>query len=179
MPAESAVATTTALTLVLFLSGGTARMWAQAGMAAPAGVDTQTSYYARTPFEKEMQREIVCTCNCGHQPIGECRKDPCGVAHQMRGELAAMIDEGKSRDEIVSSFVARYGSEEMLAKPLNRGFNRLAWWLPIAVGGTAAFGVALIAVRWSRRHDKSSPESPAAIDPQLDERLDDELRNLD
>ncbi len=178
LPVEAA-ATTTALTLLLFLSSPTGVL-AQAGMPAPSGgVDTQTSYYARTPFEKEMQREIVCTCNCGHQPIGECRKDPCGVAHEMRGELAALVDEGKSHDEILAAFVANYGSEQMLAKPLNRGFNRLVWWVPLTVGGGAALFVGLVAVRWSRKNDHSSPESPAAIDSQLNERLDDELRNLD
>jgi cytochrome c-type biogenesis protein CcmH/NrfF len=97
----------------------------------------------------------------------------------MRTDLAALIDQGKSRDEIIAAFIGKYGSEEMLAKPLNRGFNRLAWWLPWTVGGGAALAVGLVAVRWSRRHDTSSPESPAAIEPELDERLDDELRNLD
>jgi cytochrome c-type biogenesis protein CcmF len=176
LPVEATA--TTALTLLLVLGTAT-RTFAQAGMGGNGTANTQTSHYARTPFEKEMQGEIVCICGtCGHAKIGECRKDPCAMGHRMRGELAAMIDEGKSRDEIIATFIGNYGSEEMLAKPLNRGFNRVAWWLPVTVGGSAAFAVAFIAVRWSRKHDKS-PESPAAIDAQLDERLDDELRNLD
>ena len=59
--------------------------------------------------------------------IGECRKDPCPVSHRLRGELAAMMDQGKSHDEIIQSFVTLYGSEEMLGAPINKGFNRLAW----------------------------------------------------
>ena len=100
----------------------------------PAGDrDTQTSFYPRTPFEKQLQHEIVCTCGaCGHTTLAECRKDPCPVSHKMRGELAAMIDQGKTHDQIIQAFVTSYGSEEMLGAPLDKGFNRLAWLLPYA-----------------------------------------------
>jgi hypothetical protein len=38
--------------------------------------------------------------------------------------------------------------------------------------------IGFAAIRWSRHHSSQSDEAPAA-DPALDERLDDELRNLD
>jgi cytochrome c-type biogenesis protein CcmH/NrfF len=96
----------------------------------------------------------------------------------MRGELAALVDQGKSRDEIKSWFVSTYGNEEMLGAPLDEGFNRLAWLFPWSVGAGAALAVGFVAIRWSRHHE---PEEPAAAstDPELNERLDDELRNLD
>ena len=87
-----------------------------------------------TDFEKKLQHEIVCTCGCGHTTIAECRKDPCGTSHEMRGELAALIDQGKSHDEIIQAFVRSYGSEEMLGAPIDKGFNRLAWLFPYLVG---------------------------------------------
>ena len=63
---------------------------AQQGMGGTE--DTRSSFYARTPFEKQMQHEIVCTCGaCGHQTLAECRKDNCGQSHQMRGDLAKLI----------------------------------------------------------------------------------------
>ena len=127
-----------------------------------------------------MQHEIVCTCGCGHTNIAECRKDPCVTSHQMRAELAALIDQGKSHDQIVASFVQTYGSQEMLGAPIDKGFNRLAWILPLTFGGGAAAIVGFVAVRWSRRHGDGLPESPVtAPETELDERLDDELRNLD
>ncbi len=87
----------------------------------------------RTPFEKQLQHEIVCTCGaCGHTTIAECRKDPCATSHKMRGELAALIDQGKTHDEIIQAFVASYGSQEMLGAPIDKGFNRLAWLFPYA-----------------------------------------------
>jgi hypothetical protein len=54
--------------------------------------------------------------------------------------------------------------------------------LPYLVGAGSAVGVAIVAVRLSRR-DAGSPagsaDTPDAPNPQIDERLDDELRNLD
>jgi cytochrome c-type biogenesis protein CcmF len=175
--APSEAATTAALLLALLLAGS--RVQAQQGMPGAAGVDTQTSYYARTEFEKQMQHEIVCTCGCGFINIGECRKDPCATSHQMRGELAALIDQGKSRDEILATFVQTYGSQQMLGAPIDKGFNRLAWLLPLTIGGGAAAIVGFVAVRWSQRREQSGPEAVSQSDPALDERLDDELRNLD
>src|SRR6266545_793028 len=127
LPMEAA-ATTTALTLLLALLFA-APAFAQPGMSGDQ--NTRTSFYARTEFEKQMQHEIVCTCGaCGHANIGECRKDACSTSHQMRGELAALIDQGKNHDEIIQAFLTKYGSEEMLGAPLDRGFNRLAWLVP-------------------------------------------------
>jgi len=176
MPAEAA-ATTVAILLMIVLGGGTS-VSAQKGMGGDA--NTRTSFYARTPFEKEMQHEIVCTCGaCGHQTLAECRKDPCPVSHEMRGQLAAMIDSGMNdRDKIIQAFIAKYGSEEMLGAPVDRGFSRLAWLFPYLVGATSAIAVGFAAVKWTRK--PGAPASAAApLDSALEERIDDELRDLD
>ncbi|MCC7416698.1 MAG: cytochrome c biogenesis protein CcsA [Acidobacteria bacterium] len=171
-----AAASAGVLLLMLLLSGTSVS--AQQGMGG--GAEVQTSFYARTPFEKQMQFEIRCTCGaCGHAAIGECRKDPCQVSHQMRGELAALIDQGKSRDEIITWFTTTYDSQEMLGAPIDEGFNRLAWLLPWAVGVTGAAMVGFAAVRWSRRGAGEEPLAVTEPDTALDARLDDELRDLD
>jgi hypothetical protein len=36
-----------------------------------------------------------------------------------------------------------------------------------------------VAIRWSKNHRPEAPEPAAPSDPELSERLDDELRNLD
>ena len=126
-----------------------------------------------------MQHEIVCTCGaCGHTTIAECRKDPCPVSHKMRGELAAMIDQGKTHDQIIQEFVASYGNEEMLGAPLDKGFNRLVWLLPWTLAATGAFAIGFAAVKWSK-HPHEAASGRDAIDAAMDDRLDDELRNLD
>ena len=52
--------------------------------------------------------------------------------------LASLIDEGKTHDEIIQAFIAKYGSEEMLGAPVDKGFNRLAWLLPYLFGASGA-----------------------------------------
>jgi cytochrome c-type biogenesis protein CcmH/NrfF len=96
----------------------------------------------------------------------------------MRAELAVLIDQGKSHDEIIQAFLTKYDSEEMLGAPLDRGFNRLAWLFPYLVGATSAVAIGFVAVKWTRKADAANPAA-APIDSALDERIDDELRDLD
>jgi cytochrome c-type biogenesis protein CcmH/NrfF len=125
-----------------------------------------------------MQHEIVYTCGCGHTNIAECRKDPCQTSHEMRGELAALIDQGKGHDEIIQAFVKKYGSEEMLGAPLDRGFSRLAWMFPYVIGATGAVAIGVAARKWTHQPE-AEREASAPADAATEERLDDELRNLD
>jgi cytochrome c-type biogenesis protein CcmF len=173
MPAEAAATTTVSALLVLALVlGSGSKLSAQ--MTGDAA--TQTSFYARTPFESKLQHEIVCTCGCGHITIAECRKDPCVTSHELRGEVAGLIDQGQSHDEIIQAVIAKH-SEEVLGAPLDKGFNRLAWLFPYLVGAAGAIVIALTAVKWTRRPELATPQAP--MDADLAERLDDELRNLD
>jgi len=175
MPAEAA-ATTVALLFIVLLFGGTT-LSAQQGMGGDE--NTRTSFYARNPFEKQMQHEIVCTCGaCGHQTLAECRKDNCATSHEMRGTLAAMVDQGMNHDQIIQAFIAKYGGEEMLGAPVDQGFSRLAWLFPYLVGATSAIAVGFAAVKWTRHADPPAAAA-TALDPALEERIDDELRDLD
>jgi len=178
LPVEAA-ATTTALSLLLaMVVFGGSTVSAQRGMGGPADQNIQSSYYARNDFEKKMQHDIVCTCgSCGHATIAECRKDPCMTSHEMRAELAALIDKGKNRDEIIQAFITKYGGEEMLGAPLDKGFSRLAWLFPYLVGATSAVAIGFAAVKWTRKPD--APTEAAPLDAALEERIDDELRDLD
>ncbi len=164
-----------ALLFIVLLSSGTTLSAQMTG-----DMNTRTSFYARTPFEKEMQHEIVCTCGaCGHQTLAECRKDPCATSHRMRGELAAMLDSGMNdKDKIIQAFIAKYGTEEMLGAPVDKGFSRLAWLFPYLVVATSAIAVGFAAVKWTRHADAPAAAS-APLDPALEERIDDELRDLD
>jgi cytochrome c-type biogenesis protein CcmF len=178
LPVEAAATSTVALMLAFILLGGTTT-FAQHMPGATRDENIQSSFYARNDFEKQLQHEIVCTCGtCGHANIGECRKDPCGTSHLMRAELATLIDQKKSHDEIIQWFVTKYGDQRMLGAPIDKGFARLAWLVPYLVGTSGAVAIGFAAVRWSRRPEHAVDAAPA-VDAEIDERINDELRDLD
>jgi cytochrome c-type biogenesis protein CcmH/NrfF len=99
-----------------------------------------------------------------------------GKANQL-SKIHRHIAEGKDHDAILAAFVREHGSYDVLMEPPNQGFNRIAWLLPYAVAAMALLGLAATAWRWSRR-EVVAPAA-ASIDPELDARLEHELRDLD
>jgi cytochrome c-type biogenesis protein CcmF len=166
----SGAATTTTLLLVLLFAASVHAQHTE-------GV-SNAFLVARSPFERELQKEIICMCGtCGRKRLHECT---CPKAAEMRGEVARLVGEGKTREQVYEYFMARYGSQEPLASPIDKGFNRLAWAVPYLVGlaGAATFGT--LAIRWSRsRPAPSAGDVPPGTDPELEQRLADELRSLD
>ena len=67
-----------------------------------------------------------------------------------------------NREQVLAAFVADHGGQDVLAAPLDRGFNRLAWAIPYLVGVTGAALIGLVAVRWTRRRDAESARAVAA-----------------
>jgi cytochrome c-type biogenesis protein CcmH/NrfF len=138
----------------------------------------------KTPLERELQHEIICMCrSCGRQRLSDCQ---CGKAAEMRTELAGLVARGMTREQIYKYYIDQYGSEEPLASPIDKGFNRVAWALPYVAGATGAALVGFVAVRWTRREEDAPAAAPslgtsssAPEDPALRARLDDELRDLD
>jgi cytochrome c-type biogenesis protein CcmH len=130
--------------------------------------------------EKRLGEQLICMCGdkgCGKQLVGTCT---CGFASKMRAEITQMVREGKSEQEVIDVYLKRYNSFEPLAKPPNQGFTRLAWLFPLVLGASGAVAIGFVAVRWSRRREQTSgPGAAAPADPALEDRLDDELRNLD
>ena len=131
------------------------------------------------PLERDLGQEIICMCGtCGRKRVGDCF---CPKAIEMRAEIKQLVAEGKNRDEVYAYFMAKYGSQEPLAKPIDAGFNRLAWFFPYLMGAGAALVVGGTAFRWSRRRtpDTGSAAGESAADSSLRDRLDDELDELD
>jgi cytochrome c-type biogenesis protein CcmF len=169
LPEATGVATTTVALLFVF--------WLSAPLLAQHEAGTGVMLKPRSGLEGQMREEMGCICgSCEHEALSKC---PCGYADQMRGELRAQIEQGRTHDEIVSHFIALYGGQHFLRVPIDQGFNRLAWLIPYLVGATGLVVVGVTARRWSRKPDSDGPEPLAPKDPGLEERLDDELRNLD
>lgn len=99
--------------------------------------------------------------------------------HSAQSEkLKQFLAEGKDHDAVLAAFVKDFGSQAVLAAPVDQGFNRLAWLFPYLAAVGALVGIVFSARRWSR-HAVPAPATDAGMDAELNARLDDELKNLD
>jgi cytochrome c-type biogenesis protein CcmH/NrfF len=175
LPAEAASTTTALLVLLLLLPAAARAQHVETGQNVPV--------IARSGLERELQQNLICMCGtCGRQLLSQCQ---CGYAQNMRKELAGLVTEGRTREQVIGYYIAKYGSQEPLAQPIDKGFNRLAWVVPYVIGATGLLVTGFVAVRWTRRAHTadaaraSAREAPRPVDPALESRLNDELSNLD
>jgi cytochrome c-type biogenesis protein CcmH/NrfF len=134
----------------------------------------------RTVLERQLEGEILCTCGC-RRPLNNCGMPNCQGHASQTAKLRQYLSEGKDHDAVVAAFVTEFGGQDILAAPIDKGFNRLAWFFPYLIGATGAASVAVVALRWSRRDEEAGVATlqPEAGTPDLTARLDDELRDLD
>ena len=169
LPAEAA---TGAVALLMAIGLGVA------GVSAQQHVDDPNVAISapKNAGEQKLREEMGCVCGtCAHEPLTKCT---CGTAQQMRAQLREQIDAGKNHDEIIQAFIGLYGGQQFLSAPLDQGFNRVAWLFPYLLAGTGIVAVGFAAVKWAH-HPTAPSDAAASTDPQIEERLDDELRNLD
>ena len=102
------------------------------------------------------------------------------AAVQIKSFIAKRIARCATARQIESELVANYG-QGILAAPSHRGFDLLAWWLPVAgvLGGGLVLGVGVW--RWSRRRRDDEPDEPSGsgLDEETERRLDDLLAHFD
>ena len=102
------------------------------------------------------------------------------AARQIEGFIRQKIAACWTAQRIESALVANYG-RGILAAPSHKGFDLLAWWLPIAgvLGGALVLAVGVW--RWSRRREPEEPEPPegSGLDEETEQRLDDLLARFD
>jgi cytochrome c-type biogenesis protein CcmF len=172
MPADAAT-TTAALLLAVLLSATT--------LAAQSGSGAEKVQVANIkPLERQMQGEILCMCGGCKSPLNDCPMLYCHMREPEKAILHDLVEQGRTRDQIVASFIQRYGGQDVLGAPLDQGFNRLAWLFPYLVGAGSAISVGFVAVRLARRNQSSADAADAReADAALEQRLDDELRDLD
>jgi cytochrome c-type biogenesis protein CcmF len=133
----------------------------------------------RSALQRRLEGEIMCTCGACRSTLGGCQMRPNCHGHTTQTALIQQyLAEGKDHDAILGAFVEKFGGQAVLAKPLDRGFNRLAWLFPYLAALAALIVVVVTTRRWSSR-TVAVAGGDASVDPAISARLDDELRNLD
>ena len=142
---------------------------ALAGPAAAACRQPRTSL-------GHLEGQVMCpTC---HTTLDQ---SDSAAARRIEAFIQRRIDACATADEIKTELVANFGAG-ILAAPPHKGFDLLAWWLPI--GGVLA-GAALLGLgvwRWSRTREAEPEPEPGAgsgLDEETERRLDDLLARFD
>jgi cytochrome c-type biogenesis protein CcmH len=119
------------------------------------------------PTAAELESELVC-------PVCETTLDTSNapVALRMKAFIRERIAAGATKSEIKDELVEQFGPA-VLAVPPRKGFDWVAWVLPLAGLVVAVVVVGGLAWRWSRV--RADDPEPAPLDPDLERRLDDEL----
>ena len=126
---------------------------------------------AAPPHAADLEAELVC-------PVCETTLDQstAPVAQRMKAFIRVRIAAGDSEQEIKDALVDQFGPA-VLATPLKSGFGLLAWLLPLAALLAGAVVVGLLIRSWSGRRDLPADDRP--LDPQLEQRVDEELARFD
>jgi cytochrome c-type biogenesis protein CcmH len=125
------------------------------------------------PSAADLEAELVCpTCKTTLD------QSDAPVARRMKAYIRERIAAGESETEIKAALVDQFG-EGVLAEPPKRGFDLLAWLLPIAGILVGAVVVGALAWSWSRRRAPPAGTEVEELDPELERRVDDELARFD
>ncbi|HET8622086.1 MAG TPA: cytochrome c-type biogenesis protein CcmH [Gemmatimonadales bacterium] len=102
---------------------------------------------------KSVEQKLKCTCGC-NLDIFTCRTTDftCTYSPELHQEVVALGQEGKTAQQILDAFVAKYGEKTLMApKPV--GFNLWGYLLP---GVAITLGAVLLAVVIGRRARRQS-----------------------
>lgn len=130
------------------------------------------------PTLGELESEVMCpTCKStlamSNSPI----------ADRIRDFIARRIQAGDTKSEIKQQLVDEFGPA-VLAEPSKKGFNLLAWVLPLVGIVLGAIAVGWLVWKWSRGRAEDGEGSgtgggdsgsAGALDADIERRLDEEL----
>ena len=126
------------------------------------------------PTLAEMEGEVMCPI-C-HTTLDQSNS---AAAQRIKAFIVRRIRAGDSKSEIERRLVRDFGPA-ILAQPPKHGFDLLAWLLPIGGLVAGALAVGYAAWRWTRsREPEPALAAAGPLDPELERRLDDELRRFD
>jgi cytochrome c-type biogenesis protein CcmH len=90
-----------------------------------------------------IEQRLACNCGCTLD-VFTCRTTDfsCTYSPALHREVLALRDEGKTAQEVLDAFVAKYGEKALMA-PKPQGFNLAGYLLPGALIAAAGAGLVL------------------------------------
>jgi cytochrome c-type biogenesis protein CcmH/NrfF len=120
-----------------------------------------------------LEGQIMCpTC---HTTLDQ---SDSAAALRIEAQISRRIAQCWTADQIEAELVTNFGAG-ILAAPPRKGFDLLAWWLPL---GGVMLGAAVLAFgvwRWSRTRDADPGDGDSELDAADEQRIDELLAHLD
>jgi cytochrome c-type biogenesis protein CcmH len=104
----------------------------------------------------EVARSLYCPV-CPNEPLDTCQTLACV---QWREDIRSQLAQGRTKDEIVADFVARYG-ERASAIPLDPTLRALSTVTPYVLAALALGAAVFVILRW-RGRGSIPADSPAS-----------------
>ncbi len=179
--ARGAAGVAASFTLGVAIAMLPAPAWAQ-------GTGGSSSLHAGTiHIEDEHEKAVFSSLRC---MCGDCARDllstcACPTADDAREEIRAKLKAGETSDQIILEYKNEYGSEA-LAIPPNSGGLKAIYLVPLGVIAAGGAGLVVLMRRWKAQPvtPKGAKKKTKKVDDTeardaYDDRLDEELRNLD
>jgi len=140
----------------------------QGAITAPSAAGLTPAQTARA---EELGKRVKCMCGGCDDAAGMCTHSggnfagPCDTAKAELKEISDRVGKGESDDQILQAFVQEYGPT-VLIEPPKRGFDLLAWVMPVALPIFAVLLVWGVVTRW-RERAAMAPAGGPPVDPAL------------
>jgi cytochrome c-type biogenesis protein CcmH len=117
----------------------------------------------------------MCICGC-QQVLTECNHIHCPSSVPMRAEVNEKLTAGMTDDQLLKSFVEKYGTAVLAAPAFSGIFNKTAWLTPFAA---LVIGLAGLVFYLRRIKRTTAPPAPATTEPsRYDQKIEDELNKF-
>lgn len=140
----------------------------QGAITAPPAAGLTSAQAARA---EDLGKRMKCMCGGCDDAAGMCTHSggnfagPCDTAKAELKEISDDVAKGLSDDQIEQAFVQEYGPT-VLIEPPKKGFDLLAWALPVALPIFAVLLVWGLVTRW-RERSALAPAGGPPVDPNL------------
>ncbi|MFO0734442.1 MAG: cytochrome c-type biogenesis CcmF C-terminal domain-containing protein [Labilithrix sp.] len=172
--ARGAGAVATSITLGLVLALLPVPAFAQNQATQQAG-----SVQMDTPQERHVFGSLRCMCGtCPRELLSSCA---CSTADQTRERLRGRLAKGEEPQHIIDDYVQEYGTGA-LAIPPDKGAMKAIYVAPLVAIFGGGIALAFVLKRWRKNNDgskKKSDDDDAPKRDKLDDRIDQELEDLD
>jgi cytochrome c-type biogenesis protein CcmH/NrfF len=130
-----------------------------------------SAYAQQNPHARELAKRVKCMCGGCEDSAGLCShpggsfSGPCETARGMQRDLDDRVAKNEPDDAILAAYVTQYGPT-VLVEPPKKGFDLLAWVMPVVMPLLALLLVWYVARNW-RKKAQLAPAGGAPVHPEF------------